>query len=198
MSPFNDSCKVSRLWRRLQAANAKSWSLNILGLVQVRKTKSLKLVNPVINNAVISHQCSGDRVRISHSHWGTTVFMFLKDTVPQLLITLRTLSQLSYLENHSYAVWICDTGSLFFFLIRKPSFFLVLNPFWRFLVEFYLNDGGIGSAPFFPVGRFSVWQVKQTLAESQLSDFENRFLSQVVWPVFLCVWQPHAVNISHG
>lgn len=50
MSSFNDSFKVSRLWRGLQAGTAKSWSLNFLGMVQVKqkKTKKVKLVNPVI------------------------------------------------------------------------------------------------------------------------------------------------------
>lgn len=48
MSSFNDSFKVSRLWRGLQAGTAKSWSLNILGLVQVKKKRKVKLVNPVI------------------------------------------------------------------------------------------------------------------------------------------------------
>lgn len=49
MSSFNDSFKVSRLWRGLQAGTAKSWSLNFLGMVQVKQNKKIvKLVNPVI------------------------------------------------------------------------------------------------------------------------------------------------------
>lgn len=87
MSSFNDSFKVSRLWRGLQAGTAKSWSLNILGLVQVKQKKKKNKKNseanePCNKNAVISQQCtpcsriSGDTVRISYSYWGTTVLLF--------------------------------------------------------------------------------------------------------------------------
>lgn len=104
------------------------------------KKKKSGTSEPCNKNAVISQQCtpcsriSGDTVRINPSYWGTTVLLFfllvfLKDIVPQLLITSRTSSQRGYWRECFSVCWPIITWkrkSLSRFEFRK-SFICSLN-----------------------------------------------------------------------